>query len=74
MEMTDFAVKQVKGGFFLYYKNHFLGGQLCKFGEIHRTAALEIQNILHGSGWKGYMAVIHSLEKKRKEELQLCLF
>lgn len=73
MEESSFGIKRCLTGFFLYYKGHFLGGRICEQHEIHTLAKQEINQIMAGNGWPGYMAVIRSVEGKREENPQ-CTF
>lgn len=74
MEKSSFGVKRCLSGFFLYYKGHFLGGRVCGQNDVHTIAEGEINEILAGSGWVGYMAVIRSIDGAKRKEAQLCLF
>lgn len=74
MEESLFGVKRCQTGFFLYYMGHFLGGSICPPHEVSAIAGQEIHEIMTGNGWPGYMAVIRSVETKRKENPQCSFF
>lgn len=74
MERSSFAVKRCLSGFFLYYKGHFLGGRVCGQNDVHRVAEGEINEILSGRGWIGYLSVIRTVDGEKGKEKQLCLF